>query len=268
MQVKVAAQEGNASGVDESRADDAEDHDRVPGGDGDGDHEELVDDKGGEGDADETGAGDGVEEDLRKALDYGALVDGDQDPGEEGAVAEAAAGFELLVKFGVEVCEFFVDVTVEDEREDGGVGVDGGVADHQPVDEETLGVKVAGDAVHGLAGADDETTVHDELGEFGGSFVGVAAVPDEEFGEMVELCDAKVGCQGGLTTLLTDNADSDISGLDHGDVVSTVADTADTLFGVLADEIRYFGLLSWRAPTGNNRREQDGDGDERCPELT
>jgi len=72
-------------------------------------------------------------EDLREALDDAALVDGHEDPDEEGAVGEGAAFCEFLVELWIEVGEVFVDVFVEDEGEDGGGGVDCSVADEEPV---------------------------------------------------------------------------------------------------------------------------------------
>lgn len=40
---------------------------------------------------------------------------------------------------------------------------------------------------------DDEPSMDHELSEFGGSFVGVSTVPDEEFGDEAELGDGEVG---------------------------------------------------------------------------
>ena len=42
------------------------------------------------------------------------MVDGDEYPDEEGAVAEGAAFSKFFVEFRVEVCEAFVDVFVKD----------------------------------------------------------------------------------------------------------------------------------------------------------
>ena len=82
----------------------------MPGGDAGGDHDELVDHESRVGEQHHAGKGPrvarlrrgvrrrrgrGVEardQQLRAALDYHALVDGDCDPDEEGAVAEAFAG--------------------------------------------------------------------------------------------------------------------------------------------------------------------------------
>ena len=99
------------------------------------DHEQLVQHERGIGDGDhaqEVVIGD-ADEQLRQALDHAALVDAHKHPDEKGTVAEAAAGGELLVQLRVEVRERFVHVPVEDEREDGEHGVDGGVADEEPV---------------------------------------------------------------------------------------------------------------------------------------
>lgn len=101
----------------------------MPSDDLESDHDELVDDEHGEADADHARGIDAADEDLGKALDHGALVDADDDPGEEGAVAEGGARGEFFVEFWVKVCERFVDVAVEDEAEDGEGGVYGGVSD-------------------------------------------------------------------------------------------------------------------------------------------
>ena len=55
---------------------------------------------------------------------------------------------------------------------------------------------------------DDQTTVDDELGEFGRTTVRVAAVPHEEFGEMAELSDGEVSGERGLFSFLAYNSDT------------------------------------------------------------
>ena len=74
---------------------------------------------------------------------------------------------------------------------------------------------MAGDGEDGLTDGDDEAAMHDELCELGRPLVAVAAVPDEQFGEVGELCDGEVGGERGLTTLFADDAESDVGGLDH-----------------------------------------------------
>ena len=83
----------------------------------------------------------------------------------------------------------------------------------------------------------------DELGELGAALVRVAAVPDEQFGQVVEMRDAEVGGEGGLAALFADDADADVGGLDHADVVAAVADGGHFLACVLADEEGDGGFL-------------------------
>ncbi len=234
----------------------------MPGDDLTGNHNEFVDDEHGVGDRDHPRGIDGAGEDLGEALDDDALVEGDEHPDEEGAVAERRAGRELLVELRVEVREPFVDVLVQDEAEHGGHGVHGGVAHEQPVAVQRVRLEVRGDAVDGLADADDEAAVHDELGELRRPLVAVAAVPDEELRQVVEGGDAEVGGEGGLAAFLADDADADVGGLDHGDVVAAVADAGDAFLGVCADEGCDIGFLSGGAAAGDNGGELDGEGDE------
>ena len=233
----------------------------MPGGDFKGDHNEFVEDEGGEGDSDHFVAVAGGEE-LGEELDDAALVDGDGDPNEEGFVTQRGAGCEFLVELRVGVGEALVDVFVEDEGEDGRHGVDGGVADEEPVAVEDVWVEVVGDGVEGLGAGENEAAVDDELGEFGRALVGVAAVPDEEFGDVVEVCEGEVGGEGGLAAFFADDADADVGGLDHGDVVAAVADGEDAGVRVGADEEGQVGFLGGGAAAGDYGWEEDGEGDE------
>lgn len=234
----------------------------MPGDDLAGDHDELVDDEHGVGDGDHSWGIDGVGEDLREPLDDDALVEGDEDPDEEGAVAERRAGRELLVELRVEIRKPFVDVLVEDEAEHGSHRVHGRVPYEEPVTIQRVRLEVGGDAVDGLADTDDEAAVHDELGELRGPLVAVAAVPNEEFRQVVEGGDAEVGGERGLAAFLADDADADVGGLDHGDVVAAVTDAGDAFLGVCADEGCDIGFLSRGAAAGDDGGELDGEGDE------
>lgn len=249
-EVEISTEEGDANNIREGGADQRKRHEPMPGDDFEGDHDELVDDEDGEADAHHGGGVDAADEDLGEALDDGALVDADEDPFGEGAVAEGGAGGEFLVEFWVEVCEGFVDVAVEDEAEDGEGGVYRGVADEEPVAVERVGLELRGDAVHGLADGDDQAAVDDELGQLGAALVRVAPVPDEEFGQVVELRDAEVGGERGLAAFFSDDADPNVRGLDHGDVVATIADAGDPLTCVVANEGCHVGLLRRRTATG------------------
>lgn len=55
---------------------------------------------------------------------------------------------------------------------------------------------------------------------------------------------------------------TDVSRLDHADVVATVADTAHALFGVSSDETRDVGLLGRRASASDDTREPGREVDE------
>ncbi|KAI7506240.1 hypothetical protein KC367_g2 [Hortaea werneckii] len=149
-----------------------------------------------------------------------------------------------------------------DEREDWGHGVDGGVADKEPVAVEGNGLAAEHDGEDGLGDGGDEAAVHDEEGEFGGAFVGVAAVPDKEFGDVRELGEGEVGGEGGLSALFADDAEADVRRLDHGYVVAAVADAGDAFAGPGADEEGEVGFLGWGAATGDHGRETHGGGDE------
>ena len=86
-----------------------------------------------------------------------------------------------------------------------------------------------------MGDGDDEAAVDDKEGEFRGAFVRVAAMPDEEFGEVVELGYAEVCGEGGLVPFFADYSDADVGCLDHGDVVAAVADAGYSFAGVVAD---------------------------------
>ena len=55
---------------------------------------------------------------------------------------------------------------------------------------------------------DDETAVDDELCELGRAAVRVASVPKQEFGEVAELDDGKVGGERGLFAFFAYDADA------------------------------------------------------------
>jgi hypothetical protein len=123
------------------------------------------------------------------------------------------------------------------------------------------------DVVHGLAHADDQSTVNDELCQFGGSLVAVTAMPDEEFRDVAELRDAEIGRQRCLSAFFAHDTATYIGGLDHAYIISTVTDTAHSLFGVFSNQLGDLGLLSGRASTSDHGRKQNSHGDEFLSEL-
>ena len=78
---------------------------------------------------------------------------------------------------------------------------------------------------------------------FAERLLAVAAVPDEQLGQMMELGDGEVGGERGLSTFFADNADADVGGLNHGNVVAAVANATDAFVGKFSDQVGYVGLL-------------------------
>ncbi|KAI7091869.1 phospholipid-translocating P-type ATPase [Hortaea werneckii] len=208
-------------------------HDPMPRRDFAGDHEEFGGEEGGVGEGDH------------------------EEPGREMAVQRKKARQERGREKGEEEEE-----GERDEGEDGRHGVAGGVADEEPVAVEGDGLAAEHDGEDGLGDGGDEAAVHDEEGEFGGAFVGVAAVPDEEFGDVRELGEGEVGGEGGLSAFFADDAEADVRRLDHGDVVAAVADAGDAFAGPGADEEGEVGFLGRGAATRDHGGETHGGGDE------
>ena len=88
------------------------------------------------------------------------------------------------------------------------------------------------------------------------SLVTVTTMPDQELDQVTKLLDRKVGRQTGLSTFLTNNTDTNIGSLNHGNIVATITNTAHALLSVLADELSNLGFLVWRATAGNNGEER------------
>lgn len=95
--------------------------------------------------------------------------------------------------------------------------------------------KLCGDAVHGLADGDDEPAMDDELSELGAALVGVTAMPHEQFGKVVKLRYGKVCGEGGLAAFFPNNTNTNVGGLDHGDIVAAISDAGDPLASVVSN---------------------------------
>ena len=84
---------------------------------------------------------------------------------------------------------------------------------------------------------------------------------------MAELFNREIGGQRCLSTLLSNDTDTDVCCLDHGHVIATVADTTNPLFGVFADEAGDVSFLGRRATACNNRWQLDSKRDEEVPVI-
>jgi hypothetical protein len=126
-----------------------------------------------------------------------------------------------------------------------------------------------------LHDGDDETSVNDELSELRRTTIGIAAMPHEQFRQKAELRDRKIGGQGCLFAFLSYDANTyshidcmnivhiyvllkkeltDISCLNHTDIVTTVSYTTYSLLGMFSDKSGYICFLCWRATTSNDSR--------------
>ena len=175
------------------------------------------------------------------------------------------------------MCHVLVDVFVEDEGEDGEGRVDCCVAHEQPVLGvsgghvrligrrkylvQPLGLKVDRHAKHSLANRDNKPAVHDKLRQLGAPLITIPSVPDQQFRQVAKLRDGEIRRKTGLPPLLAHNADAHVGGLDHADVVATVANAADALARKLAYEARHVCFLRRGAAARDDGGEEDCDGD-------
>jgi hypothetical protein len=133
--------------------------------------------------------------------------------------------------------------------------------------------------------------VDDELGEFRRALVRVTTVPEEEFGQVGELVDGEIGSEGGLTAFFADDTDAcsgggqsalsmrgersehrrkgrtDISSLNHRNIISSISNAANPLLRLLADQTSDIGFLSGRAPAGDDGSELGRELDELVAEM-
>ena len=99
--------------------------------------------------------------------------------------------------------------------------------------------------------------MNDELSKLGAAFIAVSTVPDEELRQIAELFDGEISRKTCLSAFLADDSNSNISCLDHGHVVPTIANTARSLPGVGTDEFRHISFLRGRTATCDNRGKSD-----------
>lgn len=96
----------------------------------------------------------------------------------------------------------------------------------------------------------DETSVNDELGENGGGFVRLATVPENQFFQVAELVDRKVGSKSCLHAFFTNDTDANVSFKDHANIITTITYSSDSFaVGVIFKKSDDICFLSWTAST-------------------
>ncbi|GIX66376.1 anonymous antigen-7 like protein [Babesia caballi] len=255
-EVEVVAQNQDGVEVDHGRADHAHHGEGV----------ELQGEEGRAGHRDQAEHG-VLEEDDGAQHQDGALEHRDPDPDEEGLHRHHAARVQGLVELGEEKDHRLLQLVVQHEAVEGEHGVVGGEADLQPpLEEGERHVKVHGREER-LHDGDDHAAVDDEVGQRGRALVAVAAVPEDQPLDVVEVVDGVVGREAGLQALLAHDADPDVGLHDHGHVVVAVADGAGALARVLLDEPHQLGLDEGGAAAAEDGGRHRGDHDEELGEL-
>lgn len=122
---------------------------------------------------------------------------------------------------------------------------------------QSYGLKLACDAVHSLADTDDKTAMYDKLGKLRAALVAITPMPQEQLCKVTKLVDGEIGCETRLPSFFAHNADSNVRGLDHRHIITSVTDTADALLGIILDEAGDFGFLSRRTAACDYCREKD-----------
>lgn len=231
------AQERYTAKVDAPSANNTRDHNPMPSRDLHSDHDQLIEYKHRERNADHASEDIRVirshaDKELREALDHRALVDGNRDPDEEALVAQAAARLEFSVEFGIQIRNTLVDIAIQHQTENGRHGVDSAVPHQQPILIQRIRLKRRSNRVHSLANTDNQAAMNDKLAQLRRPLIRVPSMPNKQLDKVAELLDAEVSRERGLAAFFADDADAHVGGLNHGDVVAAVADAADALLGV------------------------------------
>ena len=233
----VDTQERYTAKVDAPSANNTRNHDPMPSRDLHSDHDQLIEYKHRERNADHLSENVRVirshtDKELRKALDHRALVDGHRDPDEEALVAQTAARLELSVELRIQIRNTLIDIAVQHQTENRRHGVNSAVPHQQPILIQRIRLKRRSNRVHSLANTDNQTAMNDKLAQLRRPLVRVPSMPNKQLDKVAELLDAEVRRERGLAAFFADDADAYVGGLDHGDVVAAVADAADALLGV------------------------------------
>ena len=129
------------------------------------------------------------------------------------------------------------------------------------------GLEFASDAEHGLADADDKTSMNDELSQLRTPLVAVSSMPYQKLRQMAKLLDGKVRSKTCLTTFFPNNPYTDVCGLDHGHIVPSISNATDTFPGMCTNEVSNLGFLGRRASTCNHCRKKHSKRNKCIPEM-
>lgn len=169
---------------------------------------------------------------------------------------------QLFVQFRVQQRQVLIDIPVQHQREHRRHSIDRRVPHHQPSLVQCNGRKVENRRKYRLHNRYYQTTMNDELGQLRRTPVGVAPVPEQEFGEMRKLGDRKVSREGCLFAFFAYDTNADVCSLDHAHVVATISDTADSFLGESTNQASHICFLSWGATAGYDSRQLGSDFDE------
>lgn len=99
----------------------------------------------------------------------------------------------------------------------------------------------------------NHTSVNYELGQFGWSLIRHSAMPKYKFFKMTELNQWEISSERSLHTFSSNNTKSNVSFLDHCDIIASVSYTCDILLCVKFNISSNKSLLGWTTSTNTNR---------------
>lgn len=140
------------------------------------------------------------------------------------------------------------DIFVEDQGEDWETCVNGRVTQDKVAIVDRDRHKEVQTCEDGLNETDNHATMHNELRQGSASLIGQTTVPDDEFLDVTEFGDREIGSKRGLHAFLTHDAETDVSLLDHGDIIATISNAGNDLASHLLDLDCNDRFLSRTAP--------------------
>jgi len=73
-------------------------------------------------------------------------------------------------------------------------------------------------------------------------------MPQDQTSKKFELVDREVCCERRLLAFFSDDTDTNVSLLDHANIVAAISNAASSLASELCNFLSYQTLLSWTAP--------------------